>query len=284
MLLRAKSSWVLKNLHWWRFHSLLEPNAPVLYQSCVKPLFLYIQLEYLLLKFGSVGSCPSFKKSLPLFSPQFLLLNWRQQINFSLVFSSPGWIKLVWWTPCRCWWPIPQLVGFEVPVDGTLLSILTAFPGNAILSVVQGHCVLHPGLEQRFSSTTPSELWEVPLVGWLLFPPLQTLCSCEFSVHTVENSLLTHCSPLQSMSLQFVYQNCTKIKINDTDISLQGKNTLFKPALPWFIQAGCSQWPFYSSCAWKLISWSFTLSFFHGWRLGCPVCDYLLRCCVLQIK
>lgn len=176
MLLRAKSSWVLKNLHWWRFPSLLEPYAPVLYQSSVKSLFLDMQLEYLLLKIGPVGSCPFFKRSLPLSSPQFLMLSWRQQIDFSLVFSSPGWINLAWWTLCRSWWSIPQLAVLEIPVDGSLLSTLTAYPGNAIHSVAQSHCAHHPGLWSRCPAVAaPSELWEVPLVGWLLTPPVQTL-------------------------------------------------------------------------------------------------------------
>lgn len=241
MLLRAKSSWVLKNLCWWRFHSLLEPYAPVLYQSSVESLFLYIQLEYLLLKFASVGSCPSFKKSLPLSSPQFLTLSRRQQFDFSLVFSSPGWINLVWWTPCRSWWPIPQLAGFEVPVVGSLLSILTAFPRQChpqygTGSLAQGHC--HPGLWSRCSAVpAPFELWEVPLVGWLLTPPLQTPVS----------SLLTLQDTPPVCILQFVYQNLAKIKTSDTDtspLSLQKTITLFKPALPWFIQLAVPSDPF----------------------------------------
>lgn len=208
MLLRAKSSWVLKNLCWWRFHSILEPYAPVLYQSSVEFLFLYIQLEYLLLKFASVGSCPSFKKSLPLSSPQFLKLSRRQQFDFSLVFSSPGWINLVWWTPCRSWWPIPQLAGFEVPVVGSLLSILTAFPRKCHPQCGTGS-LSSRALEQVFSCTSP--IWALrSATCWLDL-------DSSSSNSVVLWVLCSHCrTPFQSVSFSL----CIKTLLKSRQVTL----------------------------------------------------------------
>lgn len=86
----AKSNWVLKICNDGDFTNFPEQPTPVLYKSVVKFLFLYIQLECLLLEFGSVA-CPftaTFKMSLPLSSLQFLTLSEDSSwIFLSLLFS-----------------------------------------------------------------------------------------------------------------------------------------------------------------------------------------------------
>lgn len=61
------------------------------------------------------------------------------------------------------------------------------------------------------------------------------------------SSLLTLQDTPPVRILQFVYQNLAKIKTSDTDtspLSLQKTITLFKPALPWFIQLAVPSDPF----------------------------------------
>lgn len=196
-------------------------------------------------------------------SPRFLTLSWRQQIDFSLVFSSPGWINLAWWTPAAH----SQLAVSEVPVDGTLLSSLPAHPGNAI----QCGTVIVPSPRALEQLSQPHlNFGECHLLAdsWLLFKPWE---SCELPADTAKRSLLTLCSSLQSMSLQSdstdpaksvskPCKNQDKLHWHFSSFT-EEKNRFLQACLALVYPACCSQWPFYASCAWKLISWGFMASF-----------------------
>lgn len=77
------------------------------------------------------------------------------------------------------------------------------FPRKCHLQHGTSHCVHHAGRGSRFQLYQPILRFEK---CHLLADSLLLLSSCEFSAHTGERSLLTLCSSLQSVSLQF---DCT---------------------------------------------------------------------------